>query len=147
MRLRRPVRHPSRVFLAALLVLLGLLRYAALWDHATRLRHPFATSLEELFPDVVAVTGWLKEQPVTEVGVPSRHRDPFLFHRVCEMAYPVRCRPFPRFPPLPGDLVVTRAEGLLAEGLLAEEELPASVPVMQHGAIEVRRISGPRSGR
>lgn len=141
MRHHRPVGHPRRVLLAALLLLLGLVRYAALWDHATRLPHPSASSLEEVFPDVVALIGWLKQQPATEIGVPSRHRDPFLFHRVCEMAYPVRCRPFPQHPPVPGDLVVTRSEGLLPT-----DELPASVPVMRHGELEVRRIRELRSG-
>lgn len=140
MRLRRPVGHPRRVLLAALLALLALFRYTALWDHATRLSHPFDSSLETVFPDVVAVTDWLRRRSVGEVGVPSRHRDPFLFHRVCEMAYPVRCRPFPDHPPRPGDLVVTAAEGLLPT-----DELPASVPVMRHGRIEVRRILEPGS--
>jgi len=140
MRLRRPVGHPRRVLLAALLGLLALLRYAALWDHATRLPHPSGSTLEEFFPDVVAVTGWLKRQSVTEVGVPSRHRDPFLFHRVCEMAYPVRCRPFADHPPVAGDLVVTGVEGPLPR-----DELPASVPVTRHGRLEVRRILEPES--
>lgn len=127
--------HPRRVLLAALLALLALLRYAALWDHATRLPHPFESSLEDFFPDVVAVTGWLKNQPVDVVGVPGRHLDPYLFHRLCEMSYPIRCRPLSDFPPPPGRLVV-----VTTEGPLPRDELPPSVPVIRHGRLQVRRI-------
>jgi len=115
------------------LVLLGAGRYLALWDHASRLPHPFAFSLETFFPDLAPTAVWLREQPIREVAVPSRHLRPQLWHRICEMAYPIRCRPFPERLPKPGQWVVVP----VGERLAAE-----SVVLRRQGRLEVRRLTG-----
>jgi len=125
-----------RSLLAFVLIALALLRGFALWDHASRLPHPLAGSLEAFFPDVVAVTDWLQSQSIREIVVPDRHRNPYLFHRVCEQVYPVRCRPFSTHPPRPGQWVVVEAKSPLP--------FPSS-PVWKHGRIEVRRVEEGRS--
>lgn len=126
------------VVLVTLLLTLALLRGHALWDHASRLPHPFAGSLEAFFPDVVAVTEWLQSQPIREIAVPDRHRNPYLFHRLCEQLYPVRCRPFSTYPPRPGQWVVVEAGSPLP--------FPSS-PVWKHGRVEVRRVEEGRGDR
>lgn len=120
-------------FVGAALLLLGAGHYLALWDHASRLPHPSASSLETFFPDLAATAAWLHEQPIREVVVPSRHLRPQLWHRLCEMAYPIRCRPFPERLPRPGQwLVVPAGEPLAAE----------SVVLRRQGRLEIRRLIG-----
>lgn len=122
----------------ALLVAAGLIlsiaRYAAMWDHTSRLPHPFAGSIDDFFPDVAPVARWLRDHHTDTVALPDRHRQPHLFHRLCEMAYPVRCRPFPEIAPHPGQLAVIPERTTLPV---------ASEPVWRHGELRIVRVTGP----
>lgn len=139
----------SRGLVATGLLLLAIWHYTALWDHASRLPHPFEPSLETFFSDVVPLAEWLRRQPVGTIAVPSRHLDPLLFHRLCEMVYPVRCLPFPEIAPKPGQWVVLDPEPRLATIPEPSQDprrrvLAQSVLVKRQGRLEVRRMVEPR---
>lgn len=83
------------------------------------------------------------------IAVPSRHLDPLIFHRVCEMVYPIRCRPFPEIAPEPGQWVVVEPEPRFVTIPDPREDprqqvRAESVPIKRQGRLEVRQIREPR---
>lgn len=140
-------KRGSRGSLLAAAALLGLavVHYSALWDHASRLPHPTESSLATFFPDVTPLAEWLRRQPVDAIAVPSRHLDPLIYHRFCEMVYPIRCRPFPEITPEPGRWVVLEPEPRFATIPSSKEdprrEVRAdSVLIRREGRLEVRQV-------